>query len=180
MKLMNFRRFDPKFTQYGKRGLSHGGRGTEKEVWNEFSFDPEHCHQVAQTIRQALADAQKGETIADLAGEWIEEAEEGRVVTAMHLRYERNRALVQSKKGRTLAKFGTLACEACGFDFRERYGKRGAGFIECYHITPVHALKPGDKTKIKDLRLLCSNCHRMVHARRPWLSMEELVGIVRH
>jgi hypothetical protein len=25
-----------------------------------------------------------------------------------------------------------LACEACGFDFRERYGERGEGFIECH------------------------------------------------
>ena len=52
---------------------------------------------MAQTIRQALAHAQNGETIADLAGDGIEEAEEGRVITALHRRYERNSALVQAK-----------------------------------------------------------------------------------
>jgi len=133
---------------------------------------------VAQTIRQALAHAQNGETIADLTGDGIEEAEEGRVITALHRRYERNGALVQAKKRRALATLGRLACEACGFDFRERYGDHGEGFIECHHAKPVHALKRGDKTKLRDLRLLCSNWHRMVHVRRNWLSIEELVAIV--
>jgi 5-methylcytosine-specific restriction protein A len=135
MKLMNFRRLDPVFTGAGKRGLSRGGQA-EEEVWNTFASNPERCHEVAQTIRQTLADAQDGETTADLAGDGIEEAEEGRVITAMHRRYERNAALIQMKKRRALATLGRLACEACGFDFRERYGDRGEGFIECHHAKP--------------------------------------------
>jgi 5-methylcytosine-specific restriction protein A len=178
MKLMNFRRFDPLFTEAGKRGLSRGGQA-EEEVWHTFAPAPERCHAVARTIRQALAYAENGETIADRAEDGIEEAEEGRVITALHRRYERNAALVQAKKRRALAMLGRLACEACGFDFRERYGDHGEGFIECHHAKPVHALKPGDKTKVGDLRLLCSNCHRMVHAKRPWLTIEELATILR-
>jgi 5-methylcytosine-specific restriction enzyme A len=131
MKLMNFRRFDPLFTEAGRRGLSRGGQA-EEEVWNTFASNPERCHAVAQTIRHALAHDQNGETIPDLAGDGIEEAEEGRVITALHCRYERNSALVQAKKRRALAMLGKLACEACGFDFRERYGDHGEGFIECH------------------------------------------------
>jgi predicted HNH restriction endonuclease len=26
------------------------------------------------------------------------------------------------------------------------------------------------------LALLCGNCHQMVHAHRPWLSLDELLG----
>jgi 5-methylcytosine-specific restriction enzyme A len=178
MKLMNFRRFDPVFTEAGKRGLSRGGQA-EEEVWNTFASAPERCHVVSETIRQALAAAQNGETIPDLDGDGIEEAEEGRVITALHRRYERNSALVQAKKKKALATLGRLACEVCGFDFRERYGHHGEGFIECHHAKPVHALKPGDKTKVSDLLLLCSNCHRMIHARRPWLTIEELATILR-
>jgi 5-methylcytosine-specific restriction enzyme A len=103
---------------------------------------------VAQSIRQAPAQVQNGETIADLAADGIEEAEEGRVITALHRRYERNSALVQAKKREALATLGRLACEACGFDFRERYGERGDGFIECHHTKPVHTLKPGDKSRL--------------------------------
>ena len=88
-----------------------------------------------------------GETIEDLTGDGIEEAEEGRVITALRRRYERNSALVQAKKKRALTALGRLACEACGFDFRERYGDHGEGFIGCHHTKPVHALKPGDKQR---------------------------------
>jgi 5-methylcytosine-specific restriction enzyme A len=90
MKLINFRRFDPVFTQAGKQGLSRGGHA-EADIWNEFASDSARCHAVAQTIRQVLSDAQEGETIAQLTDEEIMEAEEGRVITAMHRRYDATR-----------------------------------------------------------------------------------------
>lgn len=33
-----------------------------------------------------------------------------------------------------------LACEACGFDFEATYGPRGAGYIECHHVVPLHEI----------------------------------------
>ncbi len=177
MKLMNFRRFDPAFKVAGKVGLQRGNQ-LEEEIWNEFAYDPERCHQVAETIKQATEAAHEGETItADLTEG--EEAEEGRVVTALHRRYERSREIVRRKKERVLAQTKRLACEVCGFDFQARYGERGSGFIECHHAKPVHQLKPGNKTRLEDLHLLCSNCHRMIHAKRPWLSLPELTEILR-
>jgi predicted HNH restriction endonuclease len=145
MKLMNFRRFDPVFTQAGRRGLSRGGK-EEEEVWNKFAPDPDRCREVAKTIQETLTHLQEGETIAVVAEDWIEEAEEGRVVTGMHRGHERSSALTETKKRRTLATLGRLVCEACGFDFHKRYGDHGEGFIECHHTKPVHALKPGDRT----------------------------------
>jgi 5-methylcytosine-specific restriction protein A len=178
MKLMNFRRLDPTFTDAGKVGLTRGGKA-EEDVWNEFAGNPARCHEVAETIRALLSSAEEGETVGDFADAEIAEADEGRVITAMHRRYERNIAIVNAKKHRASARGGRLACEACGFDFREHYGERGENFIECHHTVPVHALKPGQTTKIADLRLLCSNCHRMVHAKRPWLTIEGLIDILR-
>jgi predicted HNH restriction endonuclease len=46
--------------------------------------------------RQILADATEGETIAAMAEHEMEEAAEGRVITAMHRRYERNSALTEA------------------------------------------------------------------------------------
>ncbi len=69
---------------------------------------------------------------------------------------------------------GRLSCEACGFDFVSTYGKRGYGFIECHHTKPIHMITPSSKNRLNDLALLCSNCHRMVHAHRPWLTVSEL------
>jgi 5-methylcytosine-specific restriction protein A len=42
----------------------------------------------------------------------------------------------------------------------------------------VHTLRPGDKTNIADLRLLCANCHRIVHAKAPWLMLDELIALL--
>jgi 5-methylcytosine-specific restriction enzyme A len=69
---------------------------------------------------------------------------------------------------------GKLECEACSFDFGVTYGERGKGFIEAHHIKPVHTLVAGEKTRLEDLVMLCSNCHRIVHTKRPWLTVAEL------
>jgi 5-methylcytosine-specific restriction enzyme A len=104
----------------------------------------------------------------------IEEAEEGRVLTRAHLVRERSQKLREAKKAAFLKATGRLACEACGFDFKVTYGTRGQGFIEVHHALPVHQLLPGSRTKLADLHLLCSNCHRMIHERRPWLTLDQL------
>ena len=71
--------------------------------------------------------------------------------------------------------------KACGFDFGKVYGRRGAGFIEVHHLQPVSSLKK--KTKVdpkKDMTVLCSNCHRMIHRRKDnVLSVEELKRTIR-
>jgi len=102
------------------------------------------------------------------------EAEEGRILARVHLARERNRKLVDQKKSVAIKKSGKLTCEVCSFDFEAAYGERGAGFIEAHHIKPIHTLIPGAKTTLEDLALLCSNCHRMIHARKPWLTVEQL------
>jgi 5-methylcytosine-specific restriction protein A len=73
-----------------------------------------------------------------------------------------------------MKKHGKLACEICAFNFAICYGDRGNGFIECHHTKPVETLTAGDKTNLDDLALVCANCHRMIHRRRPWLSVAEL------
>jgi 5-methylcytosine-specific restriction protein A len=85
---------------------------------------------------------------------------------------------VDRKKAQFLKSHQRLFCEACGLDFEQKYGERGAGFIECHHTKPVSELEAGDSTKNADLVLLCSNCHRVVHRRKPWLSFEDLKALV--
>ena len=109
----------------------------------------------------------------------ITEAAEGRVFTRLHRYRERNRALVERRKQGSMRAAGKLACEACGFDFRETYGSRGEGYIEAHHTKPVHTLaEDGGTTKLEDLALVCANCHRMIHAARPWLTVAELKALL--
>lgn len=56
-------------------------------------------------------------------------------------------------------------CEACGFNFVNKYGELGANYIEAHHLMPFSSLNEG-RTRLnleKDFSVLCSNCHRMIH-----------------
>ena len=108
------------------------------------------------------------------------EAEEGRLLTRMHRVRERNRELVKKKRDAVLRETGRLACEACSFDFNDKYGDHGRGFIEVHHLLPLYALAPGTRTRMKDLAVLCANCHRMVHAKSKWLTLSELKEVLAH
>ena len=103
------------------------------------------------------------------------EFSEGKQILRTHLSYERNNQVIPLAKEHFKQKHGgKLFCEICGFDFYKTYGELGKDYIEGHHITPVSQLKEGETTKIEDIIMVCSNCHRMLHRRKPWLSIEEL------
>lgn len=100
---------------------------------------------------------------------------EGRLVERLHLARERSPALIRHAKEYALAEGRTLRCACCNFDFEAQYGDVGRGFIEAHHTKPVSMLShDGGETRIEDIALVCSNCHRMLHRRRPWLELNEL------
>lgn len=99
---------------------------------------------------------------------------EGKPLLVAHTRRERSAEVTKAKKQQVLAESGKLECEGCGFDFQQTYGERGRGFMECHHLNPLSDTEEGRVTKLHDLALVCSNCHRMIHRSRPWLSIEEL------
>ena len=172
MKLMNLRRFDP---SYDGKGLKRGG-SEEEHVWNEFADDPVRLENV---VNQIISHIQSDDELppAEVIPDDEEEGEEGQVLSRVHRYRERDTRLVKKKKSQFLKKHGLLFCECCGFDFSAKYGERGDGFIECHHTKPVSELDVGSKTKLSDLSLVCSNCHRIIHRRKPWLSMDQLQSI---
>lgn len=175
MKLMNLKAHDPDSIARGRRGLQRGNR-LEADVWREFGSDPPRLKQVAQAIRSFITSSLP---LPDsLSDEDDELAPEGRVLARVHRSYERN----PKNRAKKLARFkrendGRVFCESCGFDFERPYGERGAGFIECHHVTPVSQLTAGTKPLLSDSRLVCPNCHRMVHRAQPWLSWEQLAAL---
>ena len=109
----------------------------------------------------------------------VAEAREGRILTRLHVRRERDGKLVARKKEQVMDETGRLECEACTFDFAKRYGDRGRGFIEVHHTLPLHTLTQSSRITPADLALLCSNCHRIVHREKHhWLTMQELHTLV--
>ncbi|WP_432730564.1 HNH endonuclease [Klebsiella oxytoca] len=102
---------------------------------------------------------------------------EGRPILRLHLSRERAPALVKKKKQSVLDKTGKLECEICSVDFREIYGELGRGFAECHHKNPLSLREDNQETKLEDLAIVCANCHRMLHRRRPWLTVDVLKNI---
>ena len=195
MKFGNFNPLDP---GYPGKGLLHIKK-LDRQVWDEFYDDQARLRATASAIKRKKREAKKaksgpekstekaaGKIVADQnqeSGQSLEpdyindhqneeliaETPEGKLLTQTHFRRERNPKLVRKKKESVRRKIGRLACAVCGFDFEKTYGARGADFIECHHIKPLRDLKPGSVTRLNDLVLLCSNCHRMAHAKQPWL-----------
>ncbi|AYE53250.1 HNH endonuclease [Priestia megaterium NCT-2] len=106
------------------------------------------------------------------------EFEEGEKRLKQHYVRERNPQVIKLAKEGFKAKNGRLFCEVCGFDFYTMYGEIGQDFIEGHHTIPISKLEDGQKTRIEDIALVCSNCHKMLHRRRPCLSKEELKELI--
>ena len=93
-----------------------------------------------------------------------------------HRRIER--AYSNSKKVKKILGY---TCEACGFNFKKRYGKLSLNkkkeeFIEAHHKKQIQDLPEGKivEFKIDDFSVLCSNCHRMVHRKNPPYTIEQI------
>jgi hypothetical protein len=101
---------------------------------------------------------------------------EGQLKLVRHLIRERNRAVIEAKKQAALRATGRLVCEVCTFNFEDVYGSRGHDFCEVHHLLPLSDVDGETETRLEDLAILCSNCHRMIH-RQPWIQIEELKSL---
>lgn len=105
---------------------------------------------------------------------------EGKEMLKQHLIRERNQYLITLAKQKFKMEHNNkLFCEACGFDFSDKYGDLGIGFIEAHHIKPIAKMKQNEKTKIEDIVMLCSNCHSMIHRKKPWTTKDNLKNILK-
>lgn len=171
MKMMNFHSINP---DHDGKGLKAGGK-LDRVIWTEFASDRSRLQKTGTAIREAVQDGgAAGLLNSEVADPTEEDAQEGRVLTRIHKTYERDPKLVKRKKKSVLSAKGKLECECCGFNFHKRYGARGEEYIECHHNNPVSDIKLGQRTSLSDLSLVCSNCHRMIHRFRPWLTIKQL------
>jgi len=166
LKLFNLANFDPGYTGKPTRGSRLDG-----DVYRAWANRPADLNQVAIAIKAGQTKNLFPEVPEPDEDEV--EAPEGRLLYRHHRVRERSRRLKIKKVEAALKAHGKVVCEACGFDFGEVYGERGEGFIECHHVKPLHEAGQ-TTTRLKDLALICSNCHRMIHRRSPWPTPHEL------
>jgi 5-methylcytosine-specific restriction protein A len=157
---------------YSGVGMTRGGTA-DKLIWNRFVGRREELAEAAAVLRRGVTDPTLFSPIPE---EGEDEAPEGRLLYRRHRTRERDQRLVKRKKDAALKK-GPLACEVCDFIFEEAYGELGKDYIECHHRRPLSE-SGTTTTKLADLALLCSNCHRMAHRGNPWPTVEELRALV--
>lgn len=99
---------------------------------------------------------------------------EGEAKEIISKRYERSRA----NREICLAHKG-YSCYVCGFNFLERYGLLGKDYIEVHHTTPVSEMGDDYEFDIdRDLVPVCSNCHSMLHRKKPPYTIDELQDVI--
>lgn len=154
------------------RGRKTRGGPHDGKVLAEFIANPARMSAEAAAIREA---AVLGTPASPVDLDLDFSANEGGLLERRHLARERDPKL-RARKIRAARQAGQpIACEVCSFDFGVTYGTRGEGYIEVHHRVPLHA-SGRTTTTLRDLIMLCSNCHRMIHRGTPWLTVEELIG----
>lgn len=108
-----------------------------------------------------------------------DEFSEGKLALSKHLRRERNVKLIRIAKNKFIEKNGHLYCEVCGFDFENIYGELGKDFIEAHHLKPISQMTDNEKTKVEDILMVCSNCHSMIHRKKPWLKKSQMKKLLK-
>lgn len=143
-----------------------------REYKNDFYRGYHWNCEIAKRIKTVLYDINWDE---ETQQEEIVEHTEGKKKIYYTTRYERN-----AKNRESAIRIHGTKCMICGFDYGEKYGELGKGYIEVHHIKPLSEL---DEEVVidpeKDLICVCSNCHRMIHRFKNYMvSVEELKQIV--
>lgn len=102
------------------------------------------------------------------------EATEGSRRLVIHLRRERNPAIVRKKKKQA----PSLDCEICGFSFKRIYGEDASKYCEVHHLLPLSEVEHTIQTRMEDLAILCSNCHRVAHLHNPPYTLDEIKNML--
>jgi 5-methylcytosine-specific restriction enzyme A len=158
-------------------GRRTNGNALDRTVLDDFRTQPDVMHALAESIRASVTDGEPSDFPGEVGYEGESEME-GRYLLRVHAYRERSPGLRRRKIESVRRRGEPLACAACGFDFERIYGERGRGYVECHHVIPLH--ETGERrVSVSDLALLCSNCHRMIHAKPPWPTPAELSEIIR-
>ena len=161
------------------KGLGNVSK-TDRIVWAELGMRRNEVAQLAELIRRSL-DA--GE-LRDDTGDSEEEEEffEGRLLTTFHKKKERNRN-IRRKLLTSRLKRGSLACDMCGHKPNSGNIKFEDAPFEAHHLLPM-SMAMERKIQLKDMALLCANCHRLLHRaivlNGRWLTIDEarrMVGL---
>ena len=127
-----------------------------------------------QIIGHALGIQESLTSTPESGVEPLTEYTESRRLSHERYFFARNSKLIKAAKDH----YGAV-CQACRFEYRSKYGELGDGYIEVHHLDPLSERPELEwseqlRTSIGGVTVLCADCHRMIHRKRPALSLQEL------
>jgi len=142
--------------------MSRGSR-LDAIIWDQYADHPDELRRIADAIRAAAAS-----TLLPA----IPEADEGRLLARMHRFPERDRKLVERKKVTVLARQGSLLARCAASTSPRPTARSASGSSK--PSTSSLAQAGVTTTRLTDLALVCSDCHRMLHRAGHWISPAQL------
>lgn len=147
-KLMNIRQVA---TGKGLGNVSN----MDRRIWAEYGARKDEVRQIASAIKAGIAITGSGPIL-----EVEQELPEGRLLTALHFRRERNpkvrKMLLDARRPEG------FRCEICDLARPSLEISMQEAMFEAHHLVPL--AEAGErKTKLADLSLLCASCHRLIH-----------------
>ncbi len=174
-RILNF--FKPNWGKVCPIELLHDGWSQDKiaqTIWSLFASHFNPIYETESALLNSIVKAVDAELFSTIEGGEIE-------IMKRHMIRERNPSFIKKAKEYFLQENnGILKCECCDFVFTTLYGSVGTNFIECHHKQPIS--EGGERiTKITDLAMVCSNCHRMLHrkVKYGYYTVEDLRKIVK-
>jgi hypothetical protein len=151
--------------------------------WEPFSsgqcLAPEAATKLTKLWRQFRA----GKRLVLAAAVDDQAAYEGELKRRYVIHRRREAALRQAK----LLEFreshgGRLFCEVpgCYFDFGRRYGDVATEYAQVHHLTPLASRngKRRSPTRLKDLAVVCANCHAVIHLGGQCRTLQEVGQLI--
>jgi predicted HNH restriction endonuclease len=72
-----------------------------------------------------------------------------------------------------------LKCYCCGFDFEQFYGAKAKGVAIVHHLELFPTGKSQKRNaSIDDVRVVCANCHFVIHVENPPIEVDELRDLI--
>jgi hypothetical protein len=93
------------------------------------------------------------------------------------------RSVVQSVRsdklrGEAKRKYG-LECYCCGFKFEDFYGEIACGRAIVHHLETFSGSDGSQRVStVKDVRVVCANCHYVIHLSKEPLDVDELKAVI--
>lgn len=149
----------------------------DRAVWAEFGSNRDKVKELASLIQAGVAVA---ESFQDAPESLEDEFFEGRVLTEVHKRRERD-AKLRERLLTLRRRMGRLTCDLCRAHSQSGDPMLEDASFEVHHLVPL-CTTTARKTLLSDVALFCANCHRLLHRaisiKKRWLSITEGLEII--